>query len=85
MEQDPLYIKEGKVYTSAGVTAGIDLALVEEYYGHRRALQIARDLVVFMRRPGGQSQFSSMLAAQASARRPIETYRPGWSTICGAI
>ena len=74
VEQDPIYLKEGNVYTSAGVTAGIDLALalVEEDHGHRRALKIARDLVVFMRRPGGQSQFSSLLAAQASARRPIE-------------
>jgi transcriptional regulator GlxA family with amidase domain len=74
VEQDPIFIKEGKIYTSAGVTAGIDLALalVEEDHGHRRALEIARDLVVFMRRPGGQSQFSSLLAAQASARRPIE-------------
>ncbi len=74
VEQDPIFIKEGKVYTSAGVTAGIDLALalVEEDHGHRRALEIARDLVVFMRRPGGQSQFSSLLAAQASSRRPIE-------------
>ncbi len=74
VEQDPIFIKEGKVYTSAGVTAGIDLALalVEEDHGHRRALEIARDLVVFMRRPGGQSQVSSLLAAQASALRPIE-------------
>jgi len=74
MEQDPIYVKEENVYTSAGVTAGIDLALalVEEDHGHRRALKIARDLVVFMRRQGGQSQFSSLLAAQTSEHRPIE-------------
>jgi transcriptional regulator GlxA family with amidase domain len=79
VEQDPIYIKEGNVYTSAGVTAGIDLALamVEEDHGHRRALEIARDLVVFMRRSGGQSQFSSLLAAQASSRRPVEELQ-GW-------
>ncbi len=74
VERDPIYIKDGKVYTSAGVTAGIDLALalVEEDHGQKRALEIARDLVIFLRRPGGQSQFSSLLAAQVSARRPIE-------------
>jgi len=73
-EEDPIYIKDGHVYTSAGVTAGIDLALalVEEDRGHRKAIEIARDLVVFLRRSGGQSQFSSLLFAQASARRPIE-------------
>lgn len=74
VERDPIYIKDGNVYTSAGVTAGIDLALalVEEDYGQKRALEIARDLVIFLRRPGGQSQFSSLLAAQVSARRPLE-------------
>ena len=79
VEQDPIYIKEGNVYTSAGVTAGIDLALamVEEDHGHHKALKIARDLVVFMQRPGGQSQFSSLLAAEASSRRPIEDLQ-GW-------
>jgi transcriptional regulator GlxA family with amidase domain len=74
VERDPIYIKDGNVYTSAGITAGIDLALalIEEDHGQRRALEIARDLVIFLRRPGGQSQFSSLLAAQVSARRPIE-------------
>ncbi len=74
VEPDPIYIKAGHVYTSAGVTAGIDLALalVEEDHGQRKALEIARDLVIFLRRPGGQSQFSSLLAAQVSSRRPIE-------------
>jgi len=79
VEQDPIFVKDGHVYTSAGVTAGIDLALamVEEDHGHKKALEIARDLVVFMQRPGGQSQFSSLLAAQASSYRPIEELQ-GW-------
>jgi len=79
VESDPIYIKDGHIYTSAGVTAGIDLALalVEEDFGTRRALDIARDLVIFLRRTGGQSQFSSLLTAQASARRPIEDL-PAW-------
>ena len=74
VEPDPIFIKDGNVYTSAGVTAGIDLALalVEEDHGQRKALEIARDLVIFLRRPGGQSQFSGLLAAQTSSRRPIE-------------
>jgi transcriptional regulator GlxA family with amidase domain len=74
VEDDPIFIKDGHVYTSAGITAGIDLALalVEEDHGHRKATEIARDLVMFLRRPGGQSQFSSLLEAQTSSRRPIE-------------
>lgn len=74
VEPDRIFIKDGNVYTSAGITAGIDLALwmVEEDHGYRRALEIARDLVVFLRRPGGQSQFSTLLAAQVSAPRPVE-------------
>jgi len=79
VESDPIYVRDGHVYSSAGVTAGIDLALamVEEDFGTRRALDIARDLVIFLRRTGGQSQFSSLLAAQSSARRPIEDL-PAW-------
>jgi transcriptional regulator GlxA family with amidase domain len=78
VEQDPIYIRDGNVYTSAGVTSGIDLALamVEEDQGAQRALAIARDLVMFLRRPGGQSQFSVLLAHQASVRNPIEELRP---------
>jgi transcriptional regulator GlxA family with amidase domain len=74
LETDPIFVKDGHVYTSAGITAGIDmaLALVEEDHGSRRAAEIARDLVIFLRRQGGQSQFSSLLAAQVAARRPIE-------------
>ena len=63
IEADPIYIKDDHIWTSAGVTAGIDLAIamVQEDYGRQIALQTARDNVVFMKRPGGQSQFSAML------------------------
>ena len=64
VEQDPIYIADGPVWTSAGVTAGIDmaLALVEADLGRAVATSVARHLVVFAKRPGGQSQFSSDLA-----------------------
>lgn len=69
VEADAIFVRDGNVYTSAGVTAGIDLALamVEEDLGHGLALAVARRLVVFLKRPGGQSQFSSHLAAQAAS------------------
>jgi len=65
--EDAIYVKSGSLYTSAGVSAGIDLALalVEEDFGREVAMQIARQLVLFLRRPGGQSQFSAQLAAQS--------------------
>lgn len=70
---DPIFVRDGKVYTSAGVTAGMDLALalVEEDYGREIALDVARQLVMFLRRPGGQSQFSAQLAAQTADREPL--------------
>ena len=70
---DSIFVKDGNVYTSAGVTAGIDLALalVEEDLGQAMALDCARNLVVFMRRPGGQSQFSATLESQHSERNVI--------------
>jgi transcriptional regulator GlxA family with amidase domain len=73
VESDPIFVRDGNVFTSAGVTAGIDLALalVEEDHGRRVALAVARELVMFLRRPGGQSQFSVQLAAQAADREPI--------------
>jgi transcriptional regulator GlxA family with amidase domain len=73
VESDPIYIKDGKIYTSAGVTAGMDLALalVEEDQGPKVALKVARDVVLYLRRPGSQSQFSAPLAAQMSERAPI--------------
>ena len=69
VDPDKIYIRDGSVWTSAGVTAGIDLALalIEQDYGHRTAIETARQLVVFMRRSGGQSQFSVPLTAQTSA------------------
>ena len=68
VDPDKIYIRDGSTWTSAGVTAGIDLtlALIEEDYGHRTAIETARQLVVFMRRSGGQSQFSVPLAAQSN-------------------
>jgi transcriptional regulator GlxA family with amidase domain len=63
-------VRDGNVYTSAGVTAGMDLALalVEEDHGRDVALAIARRLVLFLRRPANQSQFSAQLAAQMAER-----------------
>jgi transcriptional regulator GlxA family with amidase domain len=68
VEADPIFVCDGAVWTSAGVTAGIDLALalVEEDLGRSVALAVARYLVVFLKRPGGQSQFSAALALQAA-------------------
>ncbi len=67
VETEPIFIRDGKISTSAGVTAGIDLmlALVEEDLGHGAALAVARELVVYLRRPGGQSQFSAVLKLQS--------------------
>jgi transcriptional regulator GlxA family with amidase domain len=73
VESDPIFVRDGDVYTSAGVTAGMDLALalVDEDYGRALALEVARWLVMFVRRPGGQSQFSAQLAAQTAEREPL--------------
>ncbi|MGH1461537.1 MAG: GlxA family transcriptional regulator [Neptuniibacter sp.] len=69
VEPDAIWINQGKLYTSAGVTSGIDLALalVEEDLGHAVSMEIAKELVVFMKRPGGQAQYSSQLQAQNKA------------------
>ena len=79
VEPDAIFVRDGAVYTSAGVTAGIDLALamVEEDCGRAVALAVARRLVVFLKRPGGQSQFSSHLAAQEVPPGPLRDL-PGW-------
>lgn len=73
VDADAIYVRDGAVYTSAGVTAGMDLALalVEEDWGRELALAVARWLVMFVKRPGGQSQFSVQLAAQSAERPPI--------------
>jgi transcriptional regulator GlxA family with amidase domain len=73
VERDPIFVVDGPVRTSAGVTAGMDLALalVEEDLGPRVALEVARWLVLFVKRPGGQAQFSAQLAAQSAERAPL--------------
>ena len=73
VESDPIFVRDGDVITSAGVTAGMDLALalVEEDLGREVALETARWLVLFVKRPGGQAQFSSQLAAQMADRAPL--------------
>ena len=66
IDRDAIFVQQGSVWTSAGVTAGIDLALalVEADCGHAVAMEVARELVVYLKRPGGQSQFSQVLRAQ---------------------
>ncbi|KQT69023.1 MULTISPECIES: GlxA family transcriptional regulator [unclassified Aureimonas] len=66
LDPDPIFVRDGAIWTSAGVTAGIDLALamVEADHGRTLALAVARQLVVFLKRPGGQAQFSTALAFQ---------------------
>jgi transcriptional regulator GlxA family with amidase domain len=73
VDPDPIFVRDGNVYTSAGVTAGIDLSLslVEEDLGRDAALNVARALVLFIRRPGGQAQFSSSLAGQSASQPGI--------------
>ncbi|WLH21779.1 DJ-1/PfpI family protein [Pseudomonas sp. FP215] len=76
VEANPIFIQQGAMWTSAGVTAGIDLclALVEEDLGRAIALEVARHLVVFLKRPGGQSQFSVTLSLQKSDSRFAELH-----------
>lgn len=73
VDPDPIFVREGRLSTSAGVTAGIDLALalVEEDLGRDVALTVARHLVVFLRRPANQAQFSAQLSAQTARREPL--------------
>lgn len=73
VDADSIYVREDSIWTSAGVTAGLDLALavVEEDFGAEIALEVARDLVVYLRRQGGQSQFSSHLLNSASQHPTI--------------
>jgi len=73
VEPDPIFVRDGNVATSAGVTAGMDLALalVEEDLGREVALEAARWLVLFLKRPGGQAQFSAQLATQTAERQPL--------------
>lgn len=73
VETEPIFVRDGNVYTSAGITAGIDLALalVDEDHGHKLAIEIARELVVFVRRSADQAQVSATLAQQFADRASI--------------
>lgn len=79
VDPEPIFVRDGSLWTSAGVTAGMDLALalIEEDLGREAALTIARHLVLFLRRPANQSQFSATLAAQEPERsvlRDVQRY-----------
>lgn len=79
VDVDAIFIQQDNLWTSAGVSAAIDLSLafVERDCGHKLALEVARDLVIFLKRPGGQSQFSADLASQmsqSSAVRRIQAW-----------
>ena len=80
VESDPIFIRDGKFWSSAGVSSGIDLALamVEEDLGHRVALDVARTLVVFLKRTGGQSQFSAALNLQTADNNGEFDWLHGW-------
>jgi transcriptional regulator GlxA family with amidase domain len=73
IDPDLIFVRDGNVYTSGGITSGIDLALalIEEDLGREIAMSVARMMVVFLRRPGGQTQFSPFLYAEAKLRRDI--------------
>lgn len=77
VDDDAIFVQDGRYWTSAGVTAGLDLALalVEADHGRQHALAVARGLVFYLKRPGGQSQFSVPLAAQAADAPAIERIR----------
>jgi len=81
VDHDSIFVRDGDVWTSAGVTAGMDLALalVEDDLGRDVALEAARWLVLFVRRPGGQNQYSSHLETQAAERRPLRELQE-WMT-----
>ncbi len=78
MAEDLLYVKDGPFYTSAGVTAGIDLALamIEEDYGSDVALRAAREMVVYLKRSGGQEQYSEPLRFQVESKDPLAALGP---------
>ena len=81
VDPDPIFVRDGRVSTSAGVTAGIDLALalVEEDMGREAARPFSRHLIVFLRRPGNQAQFSAQLASQTARREPLRELQ-SWIT-----
>jgi transcriptional regulator GlxA family with amidase domain len=73
-DPNPIFVQDGNIYTSAGISAGMDLALalIEEDLGSALALDVARHMVIFLRRPGSQAQFSVTLAAQAAERKSLQ-------------
>jgi transcriptional regulator GlxA family with amidase domain len=81
VEPDPIFVRDGALWTSAGVTAGIDMALamVEQDLGHAASMAVARDLVVFLKRPGNQAQFSATLQSQHRDRtfEPLHAWMAG--------
>jgi transcriptional regulator GlxA family with amidase domain len=81
IERDPIFVKDGKTYTTAGISAGIDLALalVEEDLGHAVAAACARHMVLFLRRPGTQAQYSTLLAQQADVSGTPMRDLPAWA------
>jgi transcriptional regulator GlxA family with amidase domain len=74
VEPDAIFVQDGPIWTSAGVSAGIDLslALIQEDCGREIAMQVARELVIYMKRPGGQSQFSELLQSQTLTSTAFE-------------
>ena len=84
VDEDSIYTRDGKIWTSAGVSAGFDLtlALIEEDYGFQHARSVAQDMVMFLKRPGGQSQFSRYVVNQAVQPGPCAIFRSGyWKTL----
>ena len=81
VERDPIYIRDGKIYTTAGTSAGIDLALalIEEDLGNAIAAKVAREMVLFLRRPGNQAQYSTVLAQQADVSGTPLRDLPSWT------
>ncbi|MFC5865350.1 GlxA family transcriptional regulator [Acidicapsa dinghuensis] len=81
IEKEPIFVKDGNIYSTAGVTAGIDmaLALVEEDLGHASASAIARDLLLYMRRPGHEAQQSSLLVQQSKVGGTRMRDLPAWA------
>ena len=79
LDPDAIFVRDGNIWTSGGVTAGIDLALalIEDDLGHETAIATARQLVMFVKRPGGQSQFSAPLALQARSDATFASLH-GW-------
>lgn len=77
VDRESIFVKDGNVYTSAGISSGIDLALalIEEDFGRTLALEVARELVVYLKRPGNQAQFSVALKHQESDYNPVQSVK----------